>query len=128
SVTALHIAGRAASRRPLRARFGRLFGRQDEIDDEPSSNPITNEIVQLARAYSVNVRSAVRSHRDAGTAILREIGAGRHDLVVMGVSQRPGGPLNFGDVTSVLLERAECSLVFLAAEPAAKSGVPANPK
>jgi K+:H+ antiporter len=128
SVTALHIAGRAASRRPLRARFGMLFGRRDEIDDEPSSNPITNEIVQLARAYAVNVRSAVRSHRDAETAILREIGAGRHDLVVMGVSQRPGDPLNFGDVASVLLERAECSLVFLAAEPAAQSEVPANPK
>jgi hypothetical protein len=38
----------------------------------------------------------------------------------MGVSPRPGEPLNFGDVASVLLERAECSLVFLAAEPAAQ--------
>ncbi|MGH8287870.1 MAG: cation:proton antiporter [Steroidobacteraceae bacterium] len=128
SVTALHIAGRAASRRPLRERLGLRFGRQDDIDDEPSSNPITNEIVQLARAYSVNVRSAVRSHREAATAILREIGAGRHDLVVMGVSQRAGSPLNFGDVASVLLERADCSLVFLAAEPAAKPEAPANPK
>ncbi|HTX06312.1 MAG TPA: universal stress protein [Steroidobacteraceae bacterium] len=128
SVTALHIAGRAASRRSLRERLGLRFGRHDEIDDEPSSNPITNEIVQLARAYSVNVRSAVRSHREAETAILREIGAGRHDLVVMGVSQRPGDTLNFGEVASVLLERAECSLVFLAAEPAAKPELPANPK
>ena len=117
SVTALHIAGRnAAVRRPLRSRFGALFGRQDEVEEEPSNNPITDEIVQLARAYSVNVRSAVRSHREAETAILREIGAGRHDLLVMGVSPRPGDPLNFGDVASVLLERAECSLVFLAAE------------
>src|SRR6185437_126 len=113
SVTALHIAGRnAAARRPLRGRFGALFGRQDEIYDEPSNNPITDEIVQLARAYSVNVRSAVRSHRDAETAILREIGAGRHDVLVMGVSPRPGEPLNFGDLAAVLLERAECSLVL----------------
>jgi Kef-type K+ transport system membrane component KefB/nucleotide-binding universal stress UspA family protein len=123
SVTALHIAGRGA-RRPLHRRFGGLFGRQDEIEDEPSTNPITDEIVQLARAYSVNVRSSVRSHRDPDAAILREIGAGRHDVLVMGVSPRPGDPLSFGDVASAMLERAECSLVFLAAEPAVK---PDNP-
>jgi len=117
SVTALHIAGRSAGRRPLHRRLGALFGRQDELDEGPVDNPITNEIVQLARAYSVNVRSAVRTHREADTAILREIGAGRHDVLVMGVSPRPGDLLNFGDVASVLLERAECSLVFLAAEP-----------
>ena len=127
SVTALHIAGRA-ERRPLRERFGALFGRQDEIEDEPSNNPITEEIVQLARAYSVNVRSAVRSHREADTAILRELGEGRHDLLVMGVSQRPGEPLNFGDVAAVLLERAECSLVLLAAEPAARPDAPTSAK
>jgi Kef-type K+ transport system membrane component KefB/nucleotide-binding universal stress UspA family protein len=121
SVTALHIAARAV--RPLRERLGGLFGRQEEID-ESANNPITDEIVQLARAYSVNVRSAVRSHRDAETAILREIGAGRHDLLVMGVSQRPGEALNLGEVASVLLERAECSLVFLAAEPIARSETP----
>jgi K+:H+ antiporter len=119
SVTALHIAGRSAGRRPLRERFGALFGRQDYVDEELANNPITDEIVQLARAYSVNVRSAVRSHREAETAILREIGAGRHDVLVMGVSPRPGDPLNFGDLASALLERAECSLVLLA-EPTAK--------
>ncbi len=123
SVTALHIEGRNA-RRPLHKRLGSLFGRQDEVDEEPSNNPITDEIVQLARAYSVNVQSTVRSHREAQTAILREISAGRHDVLVMGVSPRPGDPLNFGDVASVLLERAECSLVFLAADPAAKPEPP----
>ena len=119
SVTALHIAGRNSGRRPLRERLGALFGRQDYVEEALPNNPITDEIVQLARAYSVNVRPAVRSHREAETAILREIGAGRHDVLVMGVSPRPGEPLNFGDVASALLERAECSLVFLAAEPSA---------
>ncbi|MGH8328433.1 MAG: universal stress protein, partial [Steroidobacteraceae bacterium] len=128
SVTALHIAGRSSARRPLRKRFGALFGMQDEIDEESPNNPITNEIVQLARAYSVNVRSAVRSHRDADTAILREIAAGRHDVLVMGVSPRPGDPLNFGEVASVLLERAECSLVLLAAEPATQAESPTGAK
>jgi Kef-type K+ transport system membrane component KefB/nucleotide-binding universal stress UspA family protein len=119
SVMALHIEGRPTARAPLHKRLGALFGRQEEAGEEPATNPITDEIVQLARAYSVNVRSAVRSHRDADSAILREIGSGRHDMLVMGVSPRPGDPLNFGDVASVLLDRAECSLVFLAAEPAA---------
>lgn len=118
SVTALHIEGRGVARAPLHKRLGALFGRQEEAEEEPSNNPITDEIVQLARAYSVNVRSTVRSHREAETAILREIGAGRHDMLVMGVSPRPGDPLNFGDVATALLERAECSLVFLASEPA----------
>jgi Kef-type K+ transport system membrane component KefB/nucleotide-binding universal stress UspA family protein len=118
SVTALYIAGRSP-RRPLRERLGALFGMPDEINEVSSDHPITNEIVQLARAYSVNVRSVVRSHREAETVILREIGGGRHDLLVMGVSQRPGDPLNFGDLASALLERAECSLVFLAADLAA---------
>ena len=127
SVTALHIAGRSSARRPLRRRFGALFGVQDEVEEEPANNPITNEIVQLARAYSVNVRSAVRSHRDADAAILREITSGRHDVLVMGVSPRAGEPLNFGDVAAVLLERAECSLVFLA-EPAVKAENPAGAK
>ncbi|MGA8095747.1 MAG: cation:proton antiporter [Steroidobacteraceae bacterium] len=117
SVTALHIAGRGSARRPLHRRFGALFSRPDEVEEEQPNNPITDEIVQLARAYSVNVRSAVRSHRDPDTAILREIGAGRHDVLVMGVSPRPGDLLNFGDVAAMLLERADCSLVFLAAEP-----------
>ncbi|MGH8199167.1 MAG: cation:proton antiporter [Steroidobacteraceae bacterium] len=127
SVTALHIEGRGSARRPLHRRLGALFGRQDEIYEEVN-NPITNEIVQLARAYSVKVRSTVRSHRDPDTAILREIGAGRHDVLVMGVSSRPGDPLNFGEVASVLLERAECSLVFLAAEPFVKPDTPTGPK
>jgi Kef-type K+ transport system membrane component KefB/nucleotide-binding universal stress UspA family protein len=117
SVTALHIAGRGAVRAPLHKRLGALFTRQEDLDEEPSHNPITEEIVQLARAYSVNVRSAVRNHREAETAILREIAAGRHDMLVMGVSPRPGDPLNLGDVATALLERAECSLVFLATEP-----------
>jgi Kef-type K+ transport system membrane component KefB/nucleotide-binding universal stress UspA family protein len=128
SVTALHIEGRGPMRRPLHKRFGALFGKQDEIYEDVSNNPITNEIVQLARAYSVNVRSTVRSHRDPDTAILREIGAGRHDVLVMGVSPRPGDPLNFGDVASVLLERAQCSLVFLAAEPFVKPEIPTGTK
>ncbi len=119
SVTALYIASRNAPRRPLRERLGALLRIPDEADEVPSNNPITNEIVQLARAHSVNVRSVVRSHREAETAILREIGAGRHDLLVMGVSRRPGESLNFGDVAAALLERAECSLVFLAADPTA---------
>ncbi|MGH8294493.1 MAG: cation:proton antiporter [Steroidobacteraceae bacterium] len=128
SVTALHIAGRKAVRPRRYRRLGALFGRQDDLDEEPSNNPITDEIVQLARAYSVNVRSAVRSHREAETAILREIRAGHHDMVVMGVSPRPGDPLDFGDVASALLERADCSLVFLAAEPAVKAELPAGSK
>lgn len=117
SITALHIEGRNAARRPLRDRLG-TFGTQRGTQ-KPSTHPITDEIVQLARAYSVNARSVVRSHREPETAILHEIATGGHDVVVMGVRPRLGVPLNFGDIASALLERAECSLVFLATESSA---------
>jgi K+:H+ antiporter len=122
SVTALHIAARSSVRAPLHKRLGAILGRREEVGDAVSNNPITDEIVQLARAYSVNVRSAVRSHRDPETAILREIAAGRHDMLVMGVSPRPGEPLNLGDLAAAMLERADCSLVLLAGEAAVKAG------
>ena len=50
-------------------------------------------------------------------AIIREIRGGHYDLLVMGVSPRPGEQLFFGEVPAELLERAPCSLVFVASEP-----------
>jgi hypothetical protein len=39
---------------------------------------------------------------------------GEHNLLVMGVSPRPGASLSYGAVAATLLARAERSLLFVA--------------
>jgi len=63
------------------------------------------------------VRGAARSVRTPQEAILRQLEVGGHNLLVMGVSPRPGDQLFFGEVPAALLERAECSVLFVANEP-----------
>jgi nucleotide-binding universal stress UspA family protein len=57
--------------------------------------------------------------QSAGTsqdAILHQIKSGGHNLVVMGVSIRPGEQLDFGQTAAALLDKAECSLLFVVSE------------
>jgi hypothetical protein len=63
------------------------------------------------------VRGAARSVRTPQEAILRQLEVGEHNLLVMGESPRPGDQLFFGEVPAALLERAECSVLFVASEP-----------
>ena len=78
--------------------------------------PAIREIVELGEHYGIEVRGAVRRGRATENAILKEIEAGRHTLLVMGVSPRPGEQLFFGDVPAELLERAACSILFVSSE------------
>ena len=50
-------------------------------------------------------------------SILREIELGGHNLLVLGVSPSPGEQLYLGKIAAELLERAECSILFVASEP-----------
>jgi hypothetical protein len=64
------------------------------------------------------VRTAVRatgqSETTAAAAILRELQTGKHNLLVMGVSPRPGATLEFGAVAAALLARSDRSILFVA--------------
>jgi hypothetical protein len=82
-----------------------------------SAEAIIREIVQLGDHYGVEVKGAVRSVRTPQEAILRQLDVGGHNLLVMGVSPRPGDQLFFGQVPAELLDRAECSVLFVASEP-----------
>jgi Kef-type K+ transport system membrane component KefB/nucleotide-binding universal stress UspA family protein len=86
----------------------------------PASAAI-REVRELGGHYGVLVRGKVRSVGAAHSAILREIRAGQHDLLIMGVSPRAGEQLFFGDVAAGILERAQCSLLFVSADPATAS-------
>jgi Kef-type K+ transport system membrane component KefB/nucleotide-binding universal stress UspA family protein len=74
------------------------------------------EIIDLGKTFGVEVKGTVRSRRTPENAIIREIRDGRYDLLVMGVSPRPGARLFFGEIPADLLMRAPCSLLFVATE------------
>ena len=93
---------------------------------DTSADATIQEIVELGKAYGVDVKGTIRSRRTAENAIIREIRDGGYDLLVMGVSPRPGDQLFFGEVPADLLQRSPCSLLFIASEPAASSHTTAS--
>jgi nucleotide-binding universal stress UspA family protein len=118
SVTALHVA--SGQRRPRS--WQRHLGAA--LAPASSADAIIREIVRLGDHYGVAVRGAVRSVQTPQEAILRELEVGGHNLLAMGVSPRPGDQLFFGQVPAELLERAECSVLFVASEPPAPEPEP----
>ena len=94
-VTALYVApdGKARSRRAEEA--------------------ILKDIAALADSYAIDVRTAVRTEKAAGEAILKEAARRKHNVIVLGAGRRPGEKLFFGDTASALLEKSQQSLVFV---------------
>jgi nucleotide-binding universal stress UspA family protein len=103
-VTALYVATSGANN----GHKGRVFRarRQEQA--------IMKDIVEMADHYDVTARTAVRSDLAPRDAILGEAEKGAHDLIVMGVSRRPGDKLFFGDTAAAVLENSSASIVFLA--------------
>ncbi|MBV8854583.1 MAG: cation:proton antiporter [Sinobacteraceae bacterium] len=109
-VTALYVTNPERGERAWRSRIGSVLAPVN------SAAPALQEIVDLGRLYGVTVNSLVRSDRLAAYAIVREAGAGAHNLLIMGVSPRPGEQLFFGDVATAIVERAPCSILFVSSE------------
>jgi Kef-type K+ transport system membrane component KefB/nucleotide-binding universal stress UspA family protein len=103
-ITALYVAtggvGNGRKRRGFRAR------RQEQA--------IMKDIVEMADRHDVTARTAVHSDVTPHEAILAEVKKHGHDLIVMGVSRRPGDNLFFGDTAAAVLENAAASIVFVA--------------
>jgi K+:H+ antiporter len=114
TVTALHVAG--APSFSEQRRWGAALGAA--LAPDSSGDAAIRDIVELGKAYGVDVKGTVRTRRDAENAIIREARGGHYDLIVMGVSPRPGDQLFFGEVPADLLKRAPCSLLFLSSEAA----------
>jgi nucleotide-binding universal stress UspA family protein len=74
---------------------------------------VLKEIAALAERYDVPLRSTTRADMTPDEAILREAGRG-YDLVVLGVSRRPGDVLFFGNTAAAVLERSPTSNLFVA--------------
>ena len=84
------------------------------------SNPVQDERAVLndartvAKHYEIEVEAKVRIDVAAEDAIMRELRMGRHNLIVMGVSRRPGKKLSFGHVAQAILESSTRSVIFIA--------------
>jgi len=75
---------------------------------------VLKDIMQVADQNGVRVRTAVRANTDPAKAILNLAERGKHNLIVMGVSRRPGRTLSFGEVAAAVLQDSERSLLFVA--------------
>mgnify|MGYP001054515272 CR=1 FL=1 len=73
------------------------------------------DIADLAERYGVPIRTAMRTHGAPADAIVREAAKGAA-LVVMGVSQRSGDELFFGETVGVVLAGCATPVVLVAGE------------
>jgi len=115
-ITALHVA--AGKSRRLRGRSGRPS--RDERD------AIIRDVVEMAKRYEVQLRTAVHTDIAPEEAILRAARA-RDTLIVMGVNRRPGDELFFGEVAAAVLAGSTRSILFVSS-PAAHAPPPAVAK
>jgi len=104
-VTALYVT-RANSGASRRTPSRRLVMRRNEL-------AVLKEVTALAERYDVPLRSTTRADMAPDEAILREAGRG-YDLIVLGVSRRPGEVLFFGNTAAAVLERSPTSNLFVA--------------
>jgi Kef-type K+ transport system membrane component KefB/nucleotide-binding universal stress UspA family protein len=111
TVTALHVDTGQKQVRSWKRQVGAALAPRS------SGDAIIREIVRLGDPYGVNVRGAVRRARAPAEAILRQLDFGHHNLLVTGVSSRAGDELFFGQVAAELLDKAECSVLFISSEP-----------
>jgi Kef-type K+ transport system membrane component KefB/nucleotide-binding universal stress UspA family protein len=103
-VTALYVTRATAS--PVTSSPRRLVMRRNELG-------MLKDIAALAERYDVPLRNTTRADMAPDEAILREAGRG-YDLVVLGVSRRPGDMLFFGNTAAAVLERSPTSILFVA--------------
>jgi Kef-type K+ transport system membrane component KefB/nucleotide-binding universal stress UspA family protein len=73
---------------------------------------ILKDAVDLADRHRKDIRTRVRSDVAPDQAVLAE--AARHNLIIMGVSRRPGDELFFGETAAGIFENSPASVVFLA--------------
>ncbi len=106
-VTALYVAvreGNGGGKRKLRR----------SIKARRHEEAILKDIVDLGETYGVAVKTAMRGDIGPDEAILKEVEKGGHNLIVMGVSRRPGEKLFFGNTAAAVIEKSEASLMLVA--------------
>lgn len=125
-VNGTEVARRAADfalalARPHRARVKVLYVSQARKGRRPSSvshrreEAVLKDIADIADRYGVTADTAIRARATPDKAIVREVTKGAA-IVVMGVTQRPGEELFFGDTATAVFATVACPVVLLASE------------
>jgi Kef-type K+ transport system membrane component KefB/nucleotide-binding universal stress UspA family protein len=104
-VTALYVT-RGISSTSRNSASRRQVTRRNEL-------AVLRDIAALAERYDVALRSTTPTDMAPDQAILREAARG-YDLLVLGVSRRPGDVLFFGNTAAAILERSPTSNLFVA--------------
>ena len=121
----LPVNGSPASRRAAEVSFvlaratgARVCGLYVSLTDGRSrtrtrEEGVLKDMVQLADRYGVRFATYISKRRGAAEAILKEAGKG-YDLIVMGVSPRPGEDLFFGNTAAMVFREWEKPLLIVA--------------
>jgi Kef-type K+ transport system membrane component KefB/nucleotide-binding universal stress UspA family protein len=105
-VSALYVAsGRSNGERRGRIRRGAAMRRNEEA--------VLKDIAELADRYDARVRTALRIDVAPEEAIVKEAERG-YDLIVLGVTRRPGETLFFGNTAAAVLEGCDTAILFVA--------------
>lgn len=118
-ITALFVRSGSAAR-------GRRRRLRQALATRRSERAIMKDISSMGDNFETPIRISARTNDTPATAILREARRGGYDLIVMGVSRRPGDRLFFGNVSQALLENEEFSILFVASEAYAAEARPAE--
>jgi len=103
-ITALYVSG---AKRDARGRRG--GGTRERAQEQA----ILKEIVVLADQYDQEVATRVRADQSPDEAVLTEAKREGHNLIIMGVSRRPGDSLFFGETAAGIFEKSPISVVLL---------------
>jgi Kef-type K+ transport system membrane component KefB/nucleotide-binding universal stress UspA family protein len=103
-ITALYVATRDGGERRKNGRT--VAARRPE-------RQILDDIERLAKSYDVPIHTAVLADIAPDEAILQEAERRNYNVIVMGVSRRPGDTLFFGDTAASVMEHAKRSIVFV---------------
>jgi len=120
AVAALHVDSTAGE--PLGGPWRQRFG--SALAPRTSAAAAIGEIVELGEHYGIEVRACIRRGDSLREALQHELGLVHYDLLVMGVSVRPGDPLFLGDLAAQMLQRAPCSLLFVCGDTAPGAPTP----
>jgi Kef-type K+ transport system membrane component KefB/nucleotide-binding universal stress UspA family protein len=117
--------------RPNRARVLALYVTPQQNARRPTvsrrrEEAVLKDIADLAERYDVLLQTAIRTNTNADIAICREAAKG-FTMIVMGVSQRPGDDVFFGNTASAVLAKCRGPIVLLATERIRRGELPVTP-
>jgi K+:H+ antiporter len=106
AMTALYVTRASTNAGNIKAGPRRQATRRNE-------QAVFKDLRALAERYEVDLRMKTRANVAPDEAILEESNRG-YDLIVLGVSRRPGDTLHFGNTAAAVLDHSNVSNLFVA--------------